>query len=94
MTVTYKEYSEAKHNFFEKHNFDFTTTTSSMDEYGRYYKDYLFEDGAQWHEDMSPEWVKETVEIKKCKVVVEVKMFRVEFYNTDDASSHYYYEKF
>lgn len=28
------------------------------------------------------------------KVNVKVKMFRTEFWNTDDASSKYYYERF
>ena len=46
MTVSYKDYFETKKAFFEKHGFDFTTHTSSMDEYDRYHKDYIFEDGA------------------------------------------------
>ena len=34
------------------------------------------------------------VEIKFVKVKVEVKMLRTEFWNTDNASSKFYFEKF
>ena len=94
MTVNYQTYTNEKKAFFEKHNYDFKTDTSSMDEYGRYTKTYMFEDGATWIEHMSPEWVKADVEIKMAKVQVEIKMFRTEYYNTADAESRYYYEKF
>lgn len=50
-----------------------------MDEYGRYWKTYTFEDGAQWCEAMSPEYVSQEVEVKMCKMNIEVKMFRTEF---------------
>ena len=94
MTVTYKEYMGMKRAFFEKHNYDFRTETSPMDEYGRYVKTYNFEDGAQWFEQMSPEYVREIVKIKLAQVEVEVKMLRTEYWNTENASSRYYYEKF
>lgn len=93
-TVNYKEYTQQKDAFFKKHNYDFRIETSSMDEYGRYHKDYIFDDGAVWHEDMCPTFEEATVEIKKVNVKVEVKMLRTEFYNTDNATSNYYYEKF
>ena len=93
MTVTYKEYMGMKRAFFEKHNYDFRTETSPMDEYGRYVKTYTFEDGAQWFEQMSPEYVKGIVKIKLAQVEVEVKMLRTEFWSTESSSS-YYYEKF
>lgn len=94
MTVTYKEYTEDKKNFFETHDYDFTTFTSQMDQYGRYYKTYNFADGAQWTEEMGPETVKKEIEVMKAKVEVEVKMFRTEYYSSDNASSKRYYEKF
>lgn len=93
MTVTYKEYMGMQRTFFEKHNYDFRIETSPMDEYGRYVKIYNFEDGAQWFEQMSPEYVKETVKIKLAQAEVEVKMLRTEFWSTE-SSSNYYYEKF
>ena len=93
MTVTYKEYMNDKRTFFEKHDYNFTTETSPMDEYGRYHKTYSFEDGAQWMETMSPEYVTETVEVKLVKVDVEIKLFRTEYWNTESGSK-YYYEKF
>ncbi len=83
MTVTYKEYIEEKKAFFQKHNCTFSEYTSPMDEYGRYYKAYNFEDGAQWFESMS-----------FAPVEAEVKMFKTEYWNTDNATSKFYYEKF
>lgn len=94
MTVNYNTYKEEKMAFFNKHNNDFRCETSSMDEYGRYWKTYFFEDGARWYEIMSPEYVTQVIEIKMCKVEVGVKMFRTEFWNTDSSIPRYYYEKF
>lgn len=94
MTVNYETYNSEKKAFFKKHHNDFECDTSSMDEYGRYYKTYTFADNAIWYEVMSPEYVSQEIEVKMCKVTVEVKMFRTEYFNTDDAKSRYYYEKF
>ena len=94
MTVSYKEYNEMKKNFFEKHDFDFKTNTSSLDEYNRYHKEYIFADGAMWYEVMSPEWEEVEAEVKYVKVKVSVKLFRTEFWSSDDATSRYYYEKY
>ena len=93
-TLNYQEYTTKKNAFFEKHKYDFRVSTSPMDVYGRYCKDYIFEDGASWHEVVSPTFESATTEIKKVKINVEVKMLRTEFYNTDDATSNCYYEKF
>lgn len=93
MTVSYKDYNEEKRKFFEKHKNDFKCNTSSMDEYGRYWKDYIFSDGAVWYEAMCSEYVRETVEVKKVNVTVEVKMLRTEFWSSE-CGSKYYYEKF
>lgn len=55
MTVKYEEYRHDKQAFFKKHDNDFTIHTSSMDEYSRYHKEYMFADGATWYECYSPE---------------------------------------
>ena len=94
MTVTYKEYNEMKKNFFAKHKFDFRTDTSSLDEYDRYHKEYIFSDGAMWYEVMSPEWEEAEVEVRYVKVKVSVKLFRTEFWSSDNAESNYYYDKY
>lgn len=94
MTVTDVRYRYEREMFFRKHNCDFEVQTSQMDEYGMYHKEYIFADGAIWYEVMSPEYVKEEVNIKLCKVTVEVKMFRTEFWSSDDSVSKFYYEKF
>ena len=41
MTVNYNTYNEEKKVFFNKHHNDFRCDTSSMDEYGRYWKHTL-----------------------------------------------------
>lgn len=94
MTVKFNEYNEDKNSFFKKHNYNFKCDTSSMDEYGRYHKEYVFEDGAVWYEVMSPTWQNVEVEVKLVKVVVKVKLLSTEFWSSDNASSKYYYEKF
>lgn len=93
MTVKYDTYSKEKKEFFEKHS-DFQIYTSSMDVYGRYWKTYRFENGAEWYEAMTPEYVRQEVEIKLCKTTIEVKMLRIEFWSSDNAKSKFYYEKF
>lgn len=92
MTVTYKEYEADKKKFFEKHGYDYRVDTSQMmDE--RYAKTYLFEDGATWYELMCAEYVTEVVELKKVKVQVSVKMFKTEYWSSEEGS-RFYYEKF
>ena len=94
MTVNYEQYSNEKKDFFNKHDNDFRCETSSMDEYGRYYKTYIFTDDAIWYEVMGPTYETVEVEVKMVKMNIEVKMFRTEFWNTDDSKSKYYFEKF
>lgn len=92
--MTYHEYSLEKRGFFERHDYDYQVETSPMDERGVYHKEYVFKDGAIWYERMSPEWVRQTIEVKRAKVDVDIKMFCTEFWDTDNAASRYYYEKF
>ena len=93
MTVSYTDYMAEKRAFFVKHKYAYTTDTSPMDEYGRYYKTYTFIDGAIWYETMSPEYVETTFEVKLVKITQSIKMLRTEFWSTE-SQSKYYYEKF
>lgn len=97
MTVNYDEYSNEKKSFFRKHDSDFNTHTSEMDEYGRYSKEYVFKDGAVWYELMGPEYAVEDVELSvkgiSIKTKIEVKLFKTEFWSTESCSK-YYYEKY
>lgn len=97
MTVNYRQYSAEKERFFRSHDYDFSCTTSEMDENGAYYKTYAFSDGAAWYESMVPtlESAEIESEIKKVKVTVEVtvKMMRTEYWSTESRSK-YYYERF
>lgn len=93
MTVNYETYEHEKNTFFKKHKNNYECETSPMDEYGMYHKTYVFDDGAVWYETMFPEYVKQTVEVKLCKVEVEIKMFVTEFWSTESKTNRYY-EKF
>ena len=92
--VNYQEYDELKMAFIKKHKYDYKIDTSPMDEYGRYYKDYIFADGAYWHETMMPVYETVTVEVHKCNVSVEVKFLRTEFRNSDNVDSILLYEQY
>lgn len=94
MTVAEQEYRTIKDKFFAKHKHDFRVDTSSMDSYGRWYKDYIFADGSNWHEDYYPTWEEGIAIVHDVEVPVEVKMLRTEYYSTDDATSRYVYEQF
>lgn len=93
MTVGYKEYMTDKMEFISKHNHDYVIDTSPMDDYGCYYKTYVFTDGAIWYEAMSPQIVPAVTEVYGVKCKVEVKLFRTEFWSTE-SESKFYYEQF
>lgn len=92
--VDYKEYSSNKQAFLERHNYEYRIETSSMNEYGVYHKEYICDDGAIFYEVMGPVYEKVTTEVHKVTITVDVKLFRTEYYSSDDAESKYYYERF
>lgn len=100
MTVDCRTYTDEKQKFIKKHGKgDWRVETSPMDEYGVYYKHYLFDDGAIWYERMSPAWRKAVAEVEvevgvKVKIEQDVKLFETEYWNSDNATSRKYYEKF
>ena len=89
--MTYIEYKNA---FIKKHNSaDWTVHTSPMDEYGQYCKNYIFTDGATLTEINRPVYETAEVEVKGVKVEVTIKLMETEAWNTDDAGSVRFYEK-
>lgn len=94
MTVNYEQFMEAKKSFIRKHESDWRVETSPMDKDGKYSKTYLFADGAQWIEVMRSVYRKVESEVEMVKVSFDVKLFETEAWNTDDARSIFYYEKF
>ena len=94
MIKTVKEYFDERAQFFALHKYDYNMTTSPMDEYGRYFKTYAFSDGAYWYESMGPEWDQVTVEVKRTKVKVDVKLFKTDYWNSKGLATHVCYEKF
>lgn len=92
-------YTEYKTNFIRKHSkSDWRVETSAMDENGKYYKLYIFDDGAQMTEVNEPFYEEVEVEFEargiKFKKTETVKLFRTECWNTDDSHSYFFYEKF
>ena len=93
--MTYIDYKNA---FIKKHNkADWTVHTSPMDENGQYVKNYVFTDGATLTEINRPVWetVEVETEVKGVKVTIkqDVKLFETEAWNTDDARSVKFYER-
>ena len=86
-----------KTDFIEKHGADWHVSTGGLDEYGRYEKHYVFADGAEMWEVNSPIWENATAEteIHGLKVVLreKVKFMRTEVWNSDDAHSQFFYER-
>lgn len=96
MTVSYETYKSEKQAFIKKHGKkDWKVVTSPMNEYGIYYKDYIFEDGTHFYERMAPVHFKQEVEVAHTmvKVEVEIKMMEIEYFDSDNADSRKYYEK-
>lgn len=88
---------EYKSKFLKAHNeADWRVETSPMNEYGRYYKEYIFSDGASMIEVNMPVYEKASaeVEVKGMKVTIEkdIKLLETEIWNTDDAKSYKFYE--
>ena len=88
--MTELEYKKA---FLEAHDNDFKVVTDPMDEYGRYTKCYLCADGAQMWEVNGPIYRTTTVEVCGVKVPVEVKLMQSELWNSDNAESVFFYER-
>lgn len=95
MAQNYLDYKQA---FIKKHNkADWTVHTSPMDQYGQYTKNYVFTDGATLTEINRPVFreVQAEVEVEGITVVIKdtVKLMETEAWNTDDARSVRFYEK-
>lgn len=89
MTVTYKEYEEAKRVFIEKHK-GIKQVNTSETEHGSYHKEYVANDGRVFYEINSVEYVK--AEIKKASVTI--KMFKTEFFSADNSKSTFCYQQY
>lgn len=89
---------EYKMAFIKKHSkADYTVETSGMDEYGTYVKTYIFTDGAQMTQVNRPVWetAEAEVEVKgiKVKISEQIKLMETELWNTDNATSVKFYER-
>ena len=93
MTVTFAQYETDKAKFFKKHNYEYKVIDGGMKD-DVYCKNYVFADDAIWTEVVGPTWEKVFVEVKKVDVEIDVKMLRIEYFNTDEGKSKFYYEEY
>lgn len=83
MIVSYSEYEKIKSAFFKKHKGLMKVNTSSLQN-GTYHKEYIANDGGVFFEVNSVEYVETT----------SVKMFKTEFFNTDNSRSFLCYQSY
>ena len=87
----FDEYMKDKAEFFKKHG-DYKLHDSGMSQNG-YLKSYCFDDGADFYELCGPVTEEVEVELHGVKAKVPVKLFRTEYWSSED-SSKFYYEKY
>ncbi|MBO7612618.1 MAG: hypothetical protein J6S81_02205 [Treponema sp.] len=93
MEVTVKTYEQDKQKFFEAHNYDYSLSTSGMDEYDTYHKTYCFEDGATWYETSRPVIETLTSKAHGFEIKTNVKFMVTEYWNSKESGTKSYYEK-
>lgn len=89
--VTMKEYYERVSKFVNKH--EVAKVETSLFENFAWHKDYLCEDGAFGKEINREVYEKAEVEVKGIKITVEVKLLETEWFDTDNGTSIYMYQK-
>lgn len=94
MTIDYRDYTNEKQEFFKAHHYDYRVCTSGLDEYNRYHKEYIFEDGAIWYEVMGAVTEGATINIHGLEINTDVKLYRTEYWSTENATSKFYYERY
>lgn len=90
--LTNKEYEQKKIEFLREAD-EWKVETSSMDEYGRYVKTYICNNGNLLTEVNRPVYEAVDVEVKGVKLQTQVKLFESEMFS-NKWSSVYKYEKF
>lgn len=99
MTRQFESYLDYKRAFIQKHQkADWTVKTSPMRQDGTYVKTYIFSDGAVMTEVNRPVWrtAEAEVEVEGIKVTIkqDIQLFETEAWNTDNATSQKWYEKY
>lgn len=89
MIVPYSEYEKIKSAFFKKHKGLMKVNTSSLQN-GAYHKEYIASDGGVFFEVNSVEYVETVINLAK----ISVKMFKTEFFNTDNSKSFLCYQSY
>lgn len=91
------EFYKMKSEYLKKHGGLEKVDTSTMDEYGRYHKEYFAADGSMLYEVNGPVWmdVEFTADVHGVTIrkVEKCKFFQTEAWTSTDARSEYYIEK-
>ena len=90
--MTMQEYLSSKANFISKHFGErgFREDGGVVGE--KIHKVLVFEDGAQWYEITEPIWEKLSGTLHGIPVETKVRMYRTEFWDSDNSKSRYLYE--
>ena len=91
--VTFEEYNKERAAFFKKHG-SFRLHDTGLNAANCYLKTYIFADGEIWCESCGPVYEKAVVEVRGIRTEVTVKFFRVEYWNSTEIGSKFYYEKY
>lgn len=94
MTIDYRDYTDEKQEFFKTHHYDYRVYTSGLDEYDCYHKEYVFTDGAIWYELMGAVTESATINVHGLEIKTDVRLYRTEYWSTENAISKFYYEKY
>ena len=90
--VKSREYYNTVSQFVNKHEVAKVITTPFNE--NSWTKHYLCEDGAEGTEVNRVVYEKRTIEVKGLEVDVEIKLLETEWFDTDNGSSIYMYEKY
>lgn len=92
-TYNYNDYTTDFTRFCKEHGCLDTVHTSSMENNG-YHKEYIFKDGAIFHEICQKVVEKVEVIVHNVLVPATVTLFRTDWFSSDDFRSKFYYETF
>lgn len=92
--VSMKEYYEVQSKFVSKHEHEISKVERSPFTDNQWHKTYLCEDGALGTEINRIVYEQVEVEVKGLKVKVEVKLLETEWFDTDNGTSTFMYQKY
>ena len=90
--VDYKQYTKERLEFINNQESEWEIYTSPQVN-NIWHKEIVFDNGAVWYERYEKKRVPVEAEARGVKVTVEIPMLEIEFWNSKNSESKYYYEK-